>query len=338
MPGYRLNHPRWVDRKGGHIESFFLKANDQNSPRAVWLKVTCLQKSPADGEVPEYWLDLWCCIFDKTSDYYEGARHRLPLSSLDFNDGVLAIETSDISVEFGARSGHFKTRIEDRHTTIDVNLSWQADTSSLGDEYTTFPYSWMLQGPIPKQKTITPIGLCYVNGEISCKEKHQQVHQWVGCQGHNWGRAHTPDYVWLQTVLFDDTGVVGTCEAFSGSVQLGARQLGPFSGLILRLRDKVYRFDRLVDTWNHHVEFTDSSYTLELKRNQLHVSLHATAEVDGIVCLGYEDPDSTMHYCMNSKLASAVIKITEGKHTRSFKATHCVALEWLSTVPKERVI
>jgi hypothetical protein len=338
MPGYRLNHPCWTERQGTHIESFFLKANDLNSPRAVWIKVTCLQKQTARGVPPDCWLDLWCCVFDKPNNYYEGARHRLPLSSLDITDGVLSIDTPDISVSFGTHSGHFRTRIEDEGARIDVDLTWNADTSQLGEAYTSFPYSWMLQGPLPKQKTITPIGLCYVSGGVRCEGKHHQLQQWVGCQGHNWGRAHTPDYVWLHTVLTDASGVVGTCEAFSGSVKVGGTQLGPFSGLILRLRDKTYRFDRLIDTWNHQVDFAEGQYSLQLKRSQLRVELRATADLNQVVCLGYEDPDATMHFCMNSKLASASIQITEGEFTQTFQATDCVALEWLSTQPKARVI
>ena len=196
----------------------------------------------------------------------------------------------------------------------------------------------MLGGPIPKQKTITPIGLCHVDGHVVNDGERHQVVQWVGCQGHNWGRAHTPDYVWLQTVLFDETGIVGTCEAFSGSVRLGSTQLGPFSGLVLRLVDKTYRFDRLIDTWNHRVQFAEGVYELELSKGQLHILLRAKANLEGVVCLGYEDPDSTMHYCMNSKLADIVIELTDGTELQTFRSSQCVALEWLSSHPQVPVI
>ena len=338
MPGYQLNHPRWPKRNGTHIESFFLKANDPYSPRAIWIKVTCLQKQTTRDTPSESWLDLWCCVFDKRNDYYEGVRHRLPLSSLEIADGALLIDTPEIAVSFGTHSGHFRTKIKNGDTQVDVNLTWQADTSELGKAYTSFPYAWMLQGPLPKQKTVTPMGLCYVSGDVRCDAQYHQVDEWIGCQGHNWGRAHTPDYVWLHTVVSDDTGSVGTCEAFSGSVKVGRGLIGPFSGLILKLRDKTYRFDRLIDTWNHQVDFKQGQYSLQLERNRCKVVLKATANLNQVLCLGYEDPDSTMHFCMNSKLASASIQITDGEFTQTFRAKDCVALEWLSKRPKARVI
>ncbi len=338
MPSYASNTPRWLNRSGAHIESFFLKANDPDSARAVWLKVTCLQKHLRKDRPTERWLDLWCCIFDKANQVFTGARQRFALQSLDIKDGVLRIQNESTALHFGADSGHFKAMITDEDHRIDVNLSWRADSSSLGEGYTMFPFSWMLQGPIPKQKTVTPIGLCHVNGTIISSNETYQVTQWVGCQGHNWGRAHTPDYVWLHTVLFDETGIAGTCEAFSGSVQIGSKQVGPFSGLVLRLRDETYRFDRLVDTWNQSVHVETGAYQLKLTKGRTQLILNAKAASDSVVCLGYEDPDSTMHYCMNSKLADVSIEISEDGVIRTFSSTEVGALEWLSKHPKAKVI
>lgn len=338
MPSYRLNHPQWLNRNGAHIESFFLKANDPNAARAVWLKVTCLQK-PGTKDCPaEKWLDVWCCVFDKSNQVFEGARQRFDLLSLDFGGGVLQIQNKSTSLHFGKDSGCFKTVVTDKDSRIEVDLTWQADTSNLGEGYTMFPFSWMLQGPFPKQKTVTPIGLCHVNGMIVSSNETYQVTQWVGCQGHNWGLAHTPDYAWMHTVLLDESGIAGTCEAFSGSVQAGSRQLGPFSGLVLRLKHKTYRFDRLIDTWNHTVQIEAGSYSLELRKGRTHLVLSATTELDSVVCLGYEDPDGTMHYCMNSKLANVSIQLTENGECLTFSSHQLGALEWLSGTPKAKVI
>ena len=42
---------------------------------------------------------------------------------------------------------------------------------------------------------------------------------------------------------------------------------------------------------------------LELQNGRHRIRLEVTAALESVLCLGYEDPDNTMHYCMNSKLA-----------------------------------
>ena len=201
-----------------------------------------------------------------------------------------------------------------------------------------FPFSWMLTAPIPKQKTITPIGLAVFQGHIINSTVRHEVQTWYGCQGHNWGQAHTPDYVWLQSILCQDGQVVGTCEAFSGSVQLGSKRLGPFSAIRLQIREEIYIFNRLVDTWNQVSHFDDNIFNLQITKGGVRARLTSKANLSHVQCLGYEDPNGSMHYCMNSKLASLKLTLEADGTTQHFESDHCTALEWLSDTPKGKVI
>ena len=337
MQKYLINHPQWLAQDRPHIESFFLKANAPDSAQAVWLKVTCLKQANATGGMDE-WIDLWGCIFHQKDKEYHGLRQRFRLDEFKVENDVLSIETEAVRIFFGREKGHFQTRLQNKGLAMDIAITWQACASPHGADYSTLPYAWMLNGRLPKQKTVTPIGLCLVNGTVEMDKCKLELTQWTGCQGHNWGKAHTPDYVWVHSILREHGQVVGTCEAFSGKVKVGPWRVGPFSGAYLRIGEQVYAFDRLIDTWNHESSFENGQFLLTLKQGKTQLKLKATAALDQALCLGYEDPDGGMNYCMNSKLSSATIILETPNATRSFECKENVALEWLEQKPGEHVI
>ena len=137
-----------------------------------------------------------------------------------------------------------------------IQLKWQAAVSRLGEGYGLFPFQWMLKGPIPKQKTVTPMRLAQVEGQISIGQTTIPVENWMGCQGHNWGRAHTPDYVWTHAVFLENRTPVAICEGFTGSVRAAGRLRSLF-GTCTPYPRGDFRFDRLVDVWNQKADFKD---------------------------------------------------------------------------------
>ena len=331
----RHNAPRWHTKNAPHIESFFVKANELTSRRAIWLKVTCLKMS---NDSHDAWIDVWCCYFDADRSKFDGGRTRFAYKDCHFTSEDLRFENDTFSIEFRHDGGQFHGQLNGDEGPIEVHLKWQPVDSSLGNPYGMFPFSWMLTTPIPKQKTITPIGLALFDGYFMSGNTRHELHAWYGCQGHNWGQAHTPNYVWLQSLLCQDGEVVGTCEAFSGSVQLGSKRLGPFSAIRIQLPDKTYSFNRLVDTWNQHSRFDENVFNLQISKGTMRAELSSKANLSHVQCLGYEDPNGTMHYCINSKLASLELSLEVNGTTQHFESHHCTALEWLAETPIGRVI
>ena len=142
----------------------------------------------------------------------------------------------------------------------------------------------------------------------------------------------------IHGILRKNGQIVGTCEAFSGKVKVGPWQLGPFSGARLRLGEKIYRFERLIDTWNHESVFENGHFLLKLKQGATQLQIQVNAAQHKVLCLGYEDPDGNMNYCMNSKLSNATIIFSTPEVTEVFECQQNVALEWLETIPGEHVI
>ena len=99
----------------------------------------------------------------------------------------------------------------------------------------------------------------------------------------------TWSYAWIHLdagCFLEEDRVVATVEAFSGFAKIAGRLMGPFSGMVVRTQDEEYRFDRLVDRWNHRVEQEPGIYNLRLKKGRLRASLSVSAKTENALCLG----------------------------------------------------
>ena len=338
MSALSLNQPRWVRAAGAHVESYFVKANDQSHQRALWLKLTCLNEIVRPSRNHTRTFTLWFCWFDAHEGLFEGARYDIDESVLSVTEDQIRYVTNQVSLTIKEYGGHFSGQFMTRSGPIDLDLSWHACPSPKGAAYGMFPYSWMLTSPLPKQKTLTPVGLALCNGKVSVSGQQFPLSSWVGCQGHNWGLGHTPGYTWTQGVFLEEDRVVATVEAFSGFAKIAGRLMGPFSGMVVRTQDEEYRFDRLVDRWNHRVEQKPGIYNLQLKKGHLRASLSVSAKTENALCLGYDDPDGTQHFCWNSKLASSSLAIETPTQSLKYQSNSTTALEWLSSEKPENVI
>ena len=338
MRALSQNKPRWARTAGAHVESYFVKANDQNHQRALWLKLTCLNSKSSPSRLHKRTFTLWFCWFDAHGGIFEGARYDIDESALSVNEDEIRYSTNQESLTINEDGGHFTGQFLTRSGPIELDLSWSACPSPKGSGYGMFPYSWMLKSSLPKQKTLTPIGLALCDGEVRVLGQTHAISNWVGCQGHNWGRGHTPGYTWTQGVFVENGQVVATCEAFSGFAKIAGCLMGPFSGMVIRTQDEEFRFDRLVDRWNHRVEQKPGTYEIQLKKGRVRASLSVKAQIESAVCLGYDDPDGMKHFCWNSKLASSTLTIESPTRCLEYQSQSTTALEWLSSQKPENVI
>ena len=91
------NFVRWNPAsERGHYESFFLKANDPQSRRALWLKFTIL--SPVDQ--PDHAVsEVWAIAFDGDRDHHVAVKRRQPVerSKLGFNRFALQMADCELA-------------------------------------------------------------------------------------------------------------------------------------------------------------------------------------------------------------------------------------------------
>jgi hypothetical protein len=281
--------------KPGHAESWFIRANDPDSPRAVWLKITLL--APLEGEAVA---EAWFIFFDGLKTFAH--KDTVPLGTARFDPPQAGGCRFELSGPGSARGtvGPYA-----------FSLTWP---QAAAEPVSLFPYGFMLTLPFPKQKLLTPCPSLVLDGEIVLPHETVRVSGWRGAQGHNWGREHTFEYAWGQC-QFDD----GTfAEGFSGRVKLGGRLLPRMSALVVRRGEQELRFDRTFDFLRQEASVGARRWTVRLHGKDGEARLRMDALDKPMACLGYMNPTGQLSYCFNTKLAEALLEV-EPAHGQPFR-------------------
>lgn len=178
------NRCRYQDQVGrGHVESYFWRANDPNSARAIWLKATIY--APLSGP-PQ--AEVWVVVFDGPSDRVFAHKHTIPFARAVFDDDG-DIRTGDCAFQWGDR-GQCSGQLRQGDQACAWQLQWRRSDGPVGDPLSLLPLDAMLTAPLPKSKLLTPLPALEFDGTIECFGHTLHVAGWKGMQGHNWGSEH----------------------------------------------------------------------------------------------------------------------------------------------------
>ena len=328
------NTPRFTGAPG-HVESYFLRANDPTRPRALWLKATIL--APLDGPpVAETWL-IW---FDGEANRTFAAKRTLPLDAAMFRatSAGADVRIADWALRLGD-DGAGKGSLDSTQGTATFELGWRRAESAVAAPLSIFPWRVLREGPFPKSKLLTPEPYLVFSGSLSVplqsgtlgERETVTLDGWIGMQGHNWGKEHAFEYAWGQC-LFPAAGgePAAMVEAFTGRVRVAGQTSPRLSAAIVRRGEREYRFDRVFDFWKQEAHVTSTRWTLRLAGPDAELRLRMDATTRPFACLGYESPDHTLAYCFNSKLAEVLLEVQpRGESAITCRSAHGGALELL---------
>lgn len=323
------NSPRFQPG-ADHVESWFLRANDPASPRAIWLKATILTK--ADGTRLS---QAWFSVFD--GDRTEAVCLDVPLDEAWFDDGEdhLGIVVGPLTWTIAEDSGASHGSLDGGHRTVTWDLSFTRPAGPLGAPMRMLPAK-LVDAPFPKNKLLSPFPLAGFEGSVTWGDETWDLTGWHGMQGHNWGAAHSLEYAWGQCVFTDVAAAepFAVLEAASGRIPLGPVQSPFISMLVLRCGGEEYRFDRLVDLWRQSPDVAFPRWGLRMKGSDGVVDLEMTGRPEAMVCLAYQNPARATSYCLNSKTAEVRVHVRprNGDAFELFSA-HGGALEFLASEP-----
>jgi hypothetical protein len=300
---------RWdpADR-GGHVESFFLKANDPAADRALWLKFTIY--APLGGAATV--CEVWAILFDGDAGHV-AAKETYPIAEMRLGAGGVGITMKDSALTPGHTTGTI-------HAPDGATVRWDLLYDATRSPLYPLPMDWMYTAPFPKFKTLTPTADTRFSGFIEAGDRRFEVRDWPGMQGHNWGRAHAERYAWAHCNLFTDPGDGGhegaIFEGFSARIKLGPVTT-PFLTLVkLVHRGITYDFTD-VTCWlraSSQLDHTAWDFVSVKGRQRLLGSLWTTPEQ--MVGLTYRNPDGGITHCLNSKIAHCELRLLEGGATR----------------------
>lgn len=313
--------------KPGHVESWFIRANDPRSPRALWLKMTIL--APLHGDpVAETWF-IW---FDGEKGTTLAHKDTVPIAQASFEGGAVQVARCRFDLRDG---GSLTGALDTKHGPV----SYALDVKTTAPPLSLFPYDVMLTAPFPKSKTLTPYPVLELSGEVKLPSGTMKVEGWRGSQGHNWGKEHAFEYAWGQCVFpATSEGPEVMLEGYSARVKVAGRALPRMSALVVRRGVQELRFDRTFDFFRQEATLAPRRWTVRLTGPDGEARLRMDATDRPMVCLGYRNPDDAMAYCFNSKLADVLLEVRPKKGPE-FRCTsaHGGALELLKREPEPGV-
>lgn len=319
-------------RSHGHVESYFLKINDPERPRALWIKATILHRegTPASAALAESWV----VAFDRERGHV-AHKKTIPIGDAHFGAGP----TLDVGVA-GCVIAPTKARgaIED--------VTWDLDLAAHGSPIYLYGGRRMYEGKLPSQKSLSCMPDLAASGTIRVRGEVWNVVGWRGSLGHNWGRKHTYLYAWGQISSWEGVGTSPegaselVFEGATGRVAVGPVIAPALSVLAVRHRGVTYSWNALSDIRSNRATIDDG-----LRRWSFHganalgrIEGELEADTNDFVGLGYENPDGAMTYCLNSKLARARIRLELSGRAPLVVTSKTAALEIGTRDPKHGVV
>lgn len=318
-----------------HVESWFLRANDLASPRAIWLKATVLTK--ADGTTLS---QAWFSAFD--GDRTQAFCLDVPLAEAMFDSGPpgLDIRVGPLQWKLTADRGVSAGELGSPSGRVSWDLTFDRLPGFLGEPLSLFPTAWLIDAPFPKSKLLTPFPAAAFAGTVIWNDETWDLGSWIGMHGHNWGAAHSPEYAWGQCVFTDvaEGAPFALVEGASGRIPLGSRSSPIMSMLVIRRGEDEFRFDRIVDLWRQRPDVDFPRWGLRMKGKDGEAHLEMTASRSQMVCLAYQNPARPTSYCLNSKTASVRLRVSpKNGNTFELRSAHGGALEFLKPDPVDDV-
>ncbi|WP_067687066.1 hypothetical protein [Nocardia jejuensis] len=333
MTAIAQNNPRLTPGTN-HVESWFVRANDPHSPRAIWIKATVLTGS--DGTALA---QAWCSVFD-------GHRTHawcldIPLEAARFEAHAIGqeLEVGPLRLSLTGRGGDSGGKLTDDSSRIAWDFAFTTDPE-LGAPLSMLPSARLLDAPVPSNKLVTPFPVATFTGQLEWDGEHWDLTGWHGMQGHNWGTEHSPEYAWGQCVFTDsgDDRPFAMIEAASGRTRIGGRISPLISMLVVRRGAQEYRFDRILDLWRQQPRLDFPRWSLRMRGRDGTATLTMTADPAQMVCLAYRNPARATSYCLNSKTAAVAVHVAPvNGNAFELRSEHCGALEFLMPQPVSAV-
>jgi hypothetical protein len=307
----------------GHVESWFLKANDPSSRRAVWLKWTLWA---GDRDPARAVAEAWAVAFGAAGANV-ATKSTVPFEQARFARGAVGAEVDGCALSSRAARGC----VESGGRAIAFDLTLEA----LEPPTRLYPSRWMYTGPVPSQKSVTPVPNARVAGTVTIRagasaggasrDERWDLSGWPGMIGHNWGR-HTESYVWGHCNAWDD-GADVVFEGASGRVRAAGMLLPLRTGIVVRHRGTTYALTDLRAIARNEAALTERRWRFRGEGPRVAIEGEMWADTEDFVGLYYTNPDGVMIHCLNSKIAHAEMTLTlAGRAPRRLRTTRA-ALE-----------
>ncbi len=325
-----LDSVRWDrDDPRGHVESWFLKANDPKAPhRAFWLKFTLLVPPGGPQRARPALAEVWAIRFDGDHS------HRAAKGSWLASESTLG--TAGLDVQIGScvlSPGRVRGAVGEGASRLSFNLEFDYGPEAGQVPLHCFPHTWMYEGGFPKSKLYTSCPTTRFRGRLTAGDDIWAIDDWQGMLGHNWGRTHTPAYHWAQCSLFSsESGPEDAVfEGFSGRIALGPVLSPWLSAGVLRFRGEEIPLNSVAGLFGNRVSTALYRWSCVLSGGGWRAQWAVEAPRADFVGLRYFDPSGQENHCLNSKIASCTLQLEHrGARVANLRGERSCAYEILT--------
>lgn len=302
----------------GFYESYFLRANHPTRPLAFWIRYTLFSPkgNPAATEG-----QLWAIYFDGETSAITAIKQSVPLSQCSFSDTGLRVRMGDAVLDESRLQGSVQQQAR--------QLSWDLGYDGARAPAFLLPLSLYHRG-FPKAKVLSGVPLADFSGVITVNGRAVDITHWRGSQNHNWGLKHTDRYAWGQVAGFD-SDPTAFLECSTARLKIGPLWTPWLSNVILRVQGREIELNSIVQSLRNRGRYGYFHWSLECRRGPLQVSIHMEAPATRFVALAYDDPPGGQKTCLNTKLASCTLRLSErGRPALTLSTEHRAAFEILT--------
>ncbi|CBL47193.1 conserved hypothetical protein [gamma proteobacterium HdN1] len=307
-----------MGQKGGHYESYFLRANHPDKPMAFWIRHTIF--SPK--KFPERAIgELWAVFFDGETQKIVAAKKEYALSQCEFSRQGLNVRLPDGFLKPGQAQGSVQGSQN--------RLAWDLTFGGADRPLRLLPETFY-ERKFPKAKALVASPNAQFDGRFSVNGESIAIEDWVGSENHNWGSQHTDEYAWGQVAGFDNAPTV-FLECATARLKFGPVWTPRFTTLVLRVGDRDFRMNSLWQSLKANGRYGYFNWHIETATKDVRILAHFHAGTEAFAGLNYLNPPGGSSTCLNSKIAFCRVVLQErGQPERVFETAWRGAFEILT--------
>lgn len=290
----RLNLVRWAPYgEKGIVESLFLKFHMPEEKAAFWARYTLRRQ--VGGEAVGC---LWAVFTSKANTVAGCEVFPAPEIAVGKERFYLKIGPGELSM------GRAKGRV----TTPLGPVEWALNFETGGPLLQHFPWEFMYRGPFPRNKIASPHLLTRFYGTVKVASSIFAVDGARGMQGHNWGNAVAPYWIWAHAAGFlgQEDAVF---EVISSRLRLGRVMSPPLTIVALRTRDREVVLNRPHQWLKNQTSLDGLRVFIWARSGRIEIRGWVEAPRETCAGLDYISSDASKVRCVNSNLASAWLRV-----------------------------
>ena len=284
-------------RRSGLYESFFMRANHPSRPLAFWIRYTLFSPRQHPEEAIG---ELWAVFFDGESGQHVAVKQEVPIEHCVFSPSEFHVDIGDAYLRPGKMAG---TAASGAHA-----ISWKLSFRGTAVPLFLLPPALYRAG-LPKAKSLVSLPFATFEGSLAVDRTVIDVSGWVGSQNHNWGSKHTDHYAWGQVAGFD-THADSFLEVGTARLKIGPLRTPFMTLLVLRHRGEEIALNSLRQSIRAKASFTYFDWHFHTEDAAVRIDGHINAPREAFVGLRYFNPPGGIKHCLNSKLASCELTVT----------------------------